>query len=62
MMKLGAVDFLTKPVTPEALRKVVGDVLSRHKPRPAAPREPAADTLMKAKREMNLESSKGCSL
>ena len=52
-MKLGAVDFLTKPVTPEA-RKVVADVLSRHKPRPAAPREPAADTLMKAKREMNL--------
>ena len=39
-MKLGAVDFLTKPVTPEVLRKVVAEVISRHrKPEPkAAPR------------------------
>ena len=39
-MKLGAVDFLTKPVTPEALRKVVSEVILRHgKPEPkAAPR------------------------
>jgi FixJ family two-component response regulator len=30
-MKLGAVDFLTKPVTPEVLRRVVGDIIARHK-------------------------------
>jgi DNA-binding response OmpR family regulator len=29
-MKLGAVDFLTKPVTPGALRAVVTEVLGRH--------------------------------
>ena len=29
-MKLGAVDFLTKPVTPEVLRRVVGDIIARH--------------------------------
>lgn len=28
-MRLGAIDFLAKPTTPEALRKVVADVLSR---------------------------------
>jgi YesN/AraC family two-component response regulator len=34
-MKLGAVDFLAKPVTPDALRRVVADVVSRHaKPKP----------------------------
>jgi FixJ family two-component response regulator len=29
-MKLGAIDFLTKPVTPEALRRVVAEVIDRH--------------------------------
>ena len=29
-MRLGAADFLSKPVTPEALRKVVAEVLERH--------------------------------
>jgi DNA-binding response OmpR family regulator len=29
-MKLGAIDFLTKPLTPEALRKAVTEVLDRH--------------------------------
>jgi DNA-binding NtrC family response regulator len=29
-MKLGAIDFLAKPVTPDALRSVVADVLARH--------------------------------
>ena len=38
-MKLGAIDFLTKPVTPEALRRVVADVIERHSapPPPALP-------------------------
>jgi DNA-binding response OmpR family regulator len=31
-MKLGAIDFLTKPITPEALRRVVADVILRHAP------------------------------
>ncbi len=29
-MKLGAIDFLQKPVTPEQLRSVVKDILARH--------------------------------
>jgi DNA-binding response OmpR family regulator len=29
-MKLGAIDFLAKPITPPALRAVVADVLERH--------------------------------
>ena len=29
-MKLGAIDFLTKPVTPDVLRRVVADVIDRH--------------------------------
>jgi DNA-binding response OmpR family regulator len=29
-MKLGAIDFLAKPLSPEALRTVVADVLARH--------------------------------
>jgi len=36
-MKLGAIDFLTKPVTPEALRRVVAEVIDRHAAPPAAP-------------------------
>ena len=37
-MKLGAIDFLTKPISPEVLRTVVADVLARH----AARTEPTA--------------------
>ena len=29
-MKLGAIDFLQKPLTPEGLRSVVGEILGRH--------------------------------
>ena len=29
-MKLGAIDFLTKPTTPDALRRVVAEVIDRH--------------------------------
>ena len=45
-MKLGAVDFLPKPVTPVALRKVVAEAVARHAPPEAdgAP-EPAAEML-----------------
>jgi DNA-binding response OmpR family regulator len=37
-IKLGAIDFLSKPIKPEALRRVVGDVLRRRgEPGSAAP-------------------------
>ena len=58
-MKLGAVDFLAKPITPEALRMTVAEVLARHTPKtqtgqPGLPTDPAVDHLRKAKRELNL--------
>jgi DNA-binding NtrC family response regulator len=31
-MKLGAIDFLQKPLTPKALRSIVGEILGRHAP------------------------------
>lgn len=37
-MKLGAIDFLTKPITPEALRRVVAEVIARHAASPHGPR------------------------
>jgi DNA-binding response OmpR family regulator len=42
-MRLGAIDFLSKPLSPEALRRVVGEVLARHaEPVAAVPRSPTA--------------------
>lgn len=39
-MKFGAVDFLTKPVTPDLLRRVVGDIIARHgRPEPTKDRD-----------------------
>jgi DNA-binding response OmpR family regulator len=34
-MRLGAIDFLTKPITPGELRTVVAEVIRRHEARPA---------------------------
>ncbi len=34
-MKLGAIDFLAKPLTPDALRRVVAEVIERHAAPPA---------------------------
>ena len=63
-MKLGAIDFLTKPLSPTALRKVAAEVLARHsEPEPAEPRHagpvvvtvaPPALDLSAAKRALNL--------
>ena len=36
-MKLGAIDFLAKPLRPESLRQVVAEVLLRHNPRNPGP-------------------------
>jgi DNA-binding NtrC family response regulator len=63
-MKLGAIDFLSKPLSPEELRRVVADVLARHAPKPE-PARPRADSepespeiqfhaiLVRAKRALN---------
>jgi DNA-binding response OmpR family regulator len=61
-MKLGAIDFLTKPLTPEALRRAAAEVLERHAAEPTSPPRPdgavtaaaafAAD-LRRAKRALN---------
>ena len=61
-MKLGAIDFLAKPITPDALRKVVAEVLMRNRPVPVRPAEnpnrpdsenPAAPVLRDAKSAIN---------
>jgi DNA-binding NtrC family response regulator len=41
-MKLGAIDFLKKPITPNALRQIVSEVVSRHEA-DATPRVPPRD-------------------
>jgi FixJ family two-component response regulator len=62
-MRLGAIDFLRKPLTPEALRSVVSEILTRHVPnKGGAPAIPTAipDTfgaqLSEAKRLLNLQA------
>jgi DNA-binding response OmpR family regulator len=62
-MRLGAIDFVSKPITPEALRKVVAEVLARHAAAPKAARpaptqdsavEPSSeDRLARAKQALN---------
>ncbi len=60
-MKLGAVDFLQKPLNPETLRGVVAEVIGRHERRADEPNTPAYwaeearydEVLARAKRAMN---------
>lgn len=59
-MRLGAIDFLTKPITPAELRTVVSEVLRRSEAQPAAAAGPAAGSspafgfeLARAKRALN---------
>jgi DNA-binding NtrC family response regulator len=64
-MKLGAIDFLTKPTTPDALRKVVAEVIERHAvphtpvapaetvPKPSERTPQVAFELVRAKRAIN---------
>ena len=57
-MRLGAIDFLAKPLTPDVLRELVAEVLARH-PANEPERDPAAttarprDMLSSAKRALN---------
>jgi len=56
-MKLGAIDFLQKPLTPEGLRQIVWDILARHAaPEPSKPTNPPGFEvhLEAAKRFINL--------
>ena len=58
-MKLGAIDFLQKPLTPEVLRSIVGEILGRHaKPSPASP-ETFDTHVQAAKRLINLRQFPG---
>jgi len=60
-MKLGAIDFLAKPVTPEQLRTLLNEVIERHAPPPVQNRKPSAPKykaepnihLLAAKRAIN---------
>jgi FixJ family two-component response regulator len=60
-MQLGAIDFLQKPLTPEALRSLVAEILARHLPDGAtSPQAPIGDNfasqLSEAKRLLNLRN------
>jgi DNA-binding NtrC family response regulator len=64
-IKLGAIDFLTKPTTPDALRRVVAEVIERHavptapaqaaetSPKPSDRSKQIAFDLARAKRAIN---------
>jgi DNA-binding NtrC family response regulator len=48
-MKLGAIDFLTKPITPDALRRVVAEVIARDVTEPSQSAPPAPESATQAK-------------
>lgn len=59
-MRLGAIDFLQKPLTPEALRSLVSEILTRHVSEATSePKQPTPDDfasqLSEAKRLLNLQ-------
>ena len=62
-MKLGAIDFLQKPILPDQLRGIVKDILVRHKPEKPKAGPPDFDYYLRcAKRAINLRdfaSAKG---
>ena len=55
-MKLGAIDFLQKPLRPEDLRRVVAEILKRHEPQKDHPAETFNSHIVAAKRCLNLRS------
>lgn len=57
-MRLGAIDFLEKPIEPDALRGVMSEILGRHRPPTTRPVELGSleDFLREAKRLVNMQS------
>ena len=55
-MKLGAIDFLQKPLRPEDLRRIVAEIVKRHAPQRDHPAETFNSHIVAAKRCLNLRS------
>jgi DNA-binding response OmpR family regulator len=55
-MKLGAIDFLQKPLQPEELRRIVTEILKRHAPQKDQVAENFNSHIVAAKRCLNLRS------
>jgi DNA-binding response OmpR family regulator len=55
-MKLGAIDFLQKPLRPEELRRIVAEIIKRHAPQKEHPTESFNAHIVAAKRCLNLRS------
>ena len=55
-MKLGAIDFLQKPLRPEELRGIVAEIIKRHAPQKEHPAETFNAHIVAAKRCLNLRS------
>ena len=55
-MKLGAIDFLQKPLRPEDLRRIVAEIVKRHAPQNDHPAESYNAHIVAAKRCLNLRS------
>jgi DNA-binding response OmpR family regulator len=53
-MKLGAIDFLQKPLRPDELRRIVAEILKRHAPQRDAPGDNFSSHIIAAKRCLNL--------
>src|SRR5207344_2850704 len=53
-MKLGAIDFLQKPLRPEDFRSIVADIFKRHAPQDDRPAETFSAHIVAAKRCLNL--------
>ncbi len=55
-MKLGAIDFLQKPLRPEDLRRIVTEILTRHAGQDDTPAETFSAHIVAAKRSLNLRA------
>jgi DNA-binding response OmpR family regulator len=55
-MKLGAIDFLQKPLRPEELRRIVAEIIKRHAPQKEHLAESFNSHIVAAKRCLNLRS------
>jgi FixJ family two-component response regulator len=53
-MKLGAIDFLQKPLRPDDLRRIVAEIVKRHTPQNDHPAESFNSHIVAAKRCLNL--------